>query len=426
MRFGDRIAALRGARPVLAAAVAGFALLVWRDPASWPWCLAGLAMIAAAAAWSRTGRDASSDTGGSRDREAKLAQHPLGHFCDSLDHPVLVVDSRGLLLHANPPALDTFGALKTGEPLVWRLRHPEFIRQLDTAIAARKAVQGELEERVPTQRWLRFAVSPVEGRGERAAPLFLISFHDMTESRIAERQRTDFVANASHELRTPLASLRGFIETIRGPAAKDRKAVDKFLGVMLEQAERMSRLVDDLLSLSRIEMKTHLRPEMRVDLAKVLAEVADAMNPVARSLGVRIETRLPEAPAWVNGDRDELHQGFLNLVDNACKYGQAGKKVILSLEPVAEAGGQPAYEASVRDFGPGIAAEHLPRLTERFYRVDVAASREKQGTGLGLAIVKHILARHGTRLGIESEPGNGARFYVRFAAAFDEINPRAT
>lgn len=411
-------------RWVLAAAAVAFGVIAALESRLWPWCLGGFLLVAAASALGaaraerrRAAANAAQGGGAAVDESAMRA------FCEALDHPVLVVDGRSILRHANRQAQETFGALLVGEPVSWRIRNPEFARLLDRAIAERRVERGELEERVPTQRWLRFTIAPAfspDREADGAKTRFLVSFLDLTENRLAERQRTDFIANASHELRTPLASLRGFIETIRGPAAKDPKAIDRFLGVMLEQAERMSRLVDDLLSLSRIEMKSHLRPEQQVDLVDVLASVADAMAPVARNFAVRIETDLPRAPAFVHGDRDELHQVFQNLVENACKYGQAGKRVVLSLamaEPQGSGANSGHYEASVQDFGPGIAAEHLPRLTERFYRVDVALSREKQGTGLGLAIVKHILTRHGARLAIASEPGKGARFSVRLAAA---------
>jgi two-component system, OmpR family, phosphate regulon sensor histidine kinase PhoR len=242
---------------------------------------------------------------------------------------------------------------------------------------------------------------------------------DMTEARRADQMRSDFIANASHELRTPLASLRGFLETIKGPAANDKAATARFLDIMLDQAERMSRLIDDLLSLSRIEMKAHMSPQGTADLAEVLGNVTDSLQPLARKLGVTIERRLPAGPLEVVGERDELIQVFDNLVENACKYGQSGGKVEIeaSLVEPSRAGGPQRVEVAVIDHGPGISSEHLPRLTERFYRADVDSSREKQGTGLGLAIVKHILNRHGTRLVITSAPGAGARFAVTFPLA---------
>jgi two-component system phosphate regulon sensor histidine kinase PhoR len=224
--------------------------------------------------------------------------------------------------------------------------------------------------------------------------------------------RTDFVANASHELRTPLASVLGFIDTLQGSARDDAKAREKFLKIMGEQARRMSRLIDDLMSLSRIELNLHLQPQTRVDLAGIVAQVCDTMTPLAqeRDLALTLKREAPEA--FVLGDRDELIRVFENLVENALKYGAAGKRVEVTLSAAA---GEAAV--SVRDFGPGIAPEHLPRLTERFYRVDVEKSRGQGGTGLGLALAKHILARHRGTLSIESDPGKGAIFTARIPLA---------
>jgi two-component system phosphate regulon sensor histidine kinase PhoR len=240
--------------------------------------------------------------------------------------------------------------------------------------------------------------------------LYMLAFRDVSDLRRIERMRSDFVANASHELRTPLASLRGFIETLQGPARADPKAQERFLGIMFDQATRMSRLVDDLLSLSRLELKAHIAPDQAIDLKPLIGHVRDTLLPLAEELGVEIRTHLPEDRVEVLGDRDELVQVFENLMENACKYGQDGKvvDVYLTNEPSRP------VEVSVVDRGPGIPAEHVPRLTERFYRVSVADSRSKKGTGLGLAIVKHILTRHRARLIVKSEVGKGTAFTVRF------------
>jgi two-component system phosphate regulon sensor histidine kinase PhoR len=244
--------------------------------------------------------------------------------------------------------------------------------------------------------------------------MILLIVDDMSERRNADRVRVDFVANASHELRTPLASLAGFIETLQGPARDDPTARERFLGIMREQAERMSRLVNDLLSLSRIEMKAHVRPSGRVDLISVVKHVSDSLEPLARDLGVTVELVAPDAPVEVTGDRDELIQVFENLIENACKYGQNGKRVVVT---ISDAEGRTGPAVAIRDFGPGIPEEHIPRLTERFYRVDVEDSRRHRGTGLGLAIVKHILARHQARLSVTSRLGEGATFSVVFPSS---------
>jgi two-component system phosphate regulon sensor histidine kinase PhoR len=228
--------------------------------------------------------------------------------------------------------------------------------------------------------------------------------------------RADFVANASHELRTPLAYLKGSVETLQGSAKDDPAARAAFLKTMGEQAERMSRLVDDLLSLSRVEMREYLPPSGEVDLAAVLADVTQTLEPMAQQADIALSLSGQEEAAPLRGDYDELAQVFQNLVQNAIKYGRSGGRVEVRL------GREPAdrlvrYRVDVADDGPGIAPQHLPRLTERFYRVSVAASREKGGTGLGLAIVKHILNRHRGELLIASTLGQGSTFSVVLPAA---------
>ena len=241
---------------------------------------------------------------------------------------------------------------------------------------------------------------------------FLVAIEDLSERHRLERMRVDFVANASHELRTPLASLMGFIETLQGPARNDPAARERFLAIMREQARRMARLIDDLLSLSRIELNAHLPPSTPVDLASLVRQVTDGLQTLARDRKVEIRQVIPPEPLTVLGDRDELIRGLENLVENALKYGAAGKRVDVTLSRGQTRAGAPEARIAVRDFGPGIAPEHLPRLTERFYRVDVADSRSQGGTGLGLALVKHILNRHRGRLMIESVAGEGATFTV--------------
>jgi two-component system phosphate regulon sensor histidine kinase PhoR len=228
--------------------------------------------------------------------------------------------------------------------------------------------------------------------------------------------RADFVANVSHELRTPLAALTGFIDTLQGSAREDPAARARFLGIMREQAWRMARLIDDLLSLSRIELRAHQRPETPTDLVPIVRQVADGLQTLARDRGVTIEVNQAE-PLIVQGDRDELIRLFENLVENGLKYGASGKRVVIALDRVTTPDGKAEARVCVRDFGPGISAEHLPRLTERFYRVDVGESRAQGGTGLGLALVKHILNRHQGRLAIESKPGEGAAFTTRLLLA---------
>jgi two-component system phosphate regulon sensor histidine kinase PhoR len=233
--------------------------------------------------------------------------------------------------------------------------------------------------------------------------------HDVTSIRRSEQMRADFVANASHELRTPLAAVSGFIDTLRGHARDDEAARERFLAIMSTEAARMRRLIDDLLSLTRIELNEHVRPVTRVQLDGIVREAAQALEPLAAGDGITVRVvSAPEGLAPITGDRDELVQLFQNLIHNAIKYGRAHGEVVVTLgrsEP-----GQ--VFVAVRDDGEGIPQTAIPRLTERFYRVDVKRSREKGGTGLGLAIVKHIVSRHHGRLAIESRPGEGSVFTV--------------
>ncbi len=323
--------------------------------------------------------------------------------------PVIVIDARGVIFGANPAAEKAFGSLARGTLLFLKFRSPEFRSAIGRALEKAGKTSFDLVERAPTEQWLRVDVAPlpkVDDRGQ----FFAVFLRDRSEQHRLDQMRSDFVANASHELRTPLASMTGFIETLKGPARNDAVARDKFLDIMQQQGERMARLIDDLLSLSRLEMRPVVSLDKRVDLRAVSDDVIDALRPLASDLGVAIEkSYLREESYPIAGVRDELIQVAENLIENACKYGQTGGRVVVSLRNEA---GETRF--SVRDFGPGIAEEHIPRLTERFYRVDAGASRAQKGTGLGLAIVKHILTRHRASLKIISSQGDGAEFVVNF------------
>jgi len=336
----------------------------------------------------------------------------IGATLEAVDMPVFVIGADLSVLHQNRAAEKAFGALSLGSHLSARLRSPGILDMVRETVATGQPNQMEHSERLPSERVYILRVAPVGPAGPELADgsLYVLAFRDVSELRRIERMRSDFVANASHELRTPLASLRGFIETLQGPARADAKAQERFLGIMFDQATRMSRLVDDLLSLSRLELKSHIAPDQTIDLRPLIGHVRDTLMPLAEELGVEIRTHLPDGKVEVLGDRDELVQVFENLIENACKYGQEGKvvDVFVKSEPSRP------VEVSVVDRGPGISAEHVPRLTERFYRVSVADSRSKKGTGLGLAIVKHILTRHRARLIVKSEVGKGTAFTVRF------------
>ncbi len=325
----------------------------------------------------------------------------------AMPEAALIVGADGRVAVANEPALNLLPVLKLGDPLVLALRAPDVVDAYRRVMAIGEAETVQWSERVPVERLFEVCVAPLSGR-DRVVEAALVTLRDLTEIRRVERLRVDFIANASHELRTPLASLLGFVETLQGSARDDAKARDRFLAIMRDQGRRMTRLIEDLLSLSRIEQRQHLRPETVVDLAQTARSVVDALSPMAEELGAEIRLSAPE-PVLVKGDRDELLRVAENLIENAIKY---GVRLDADAGPVEVTVATTEKEATltVRDYGHGIAPEHLPRLTERFYRVDVTQSRARNGTGLGLAIVKHILTRHRGKLSITSRINHGSTF----------------
>jgi two-component system phosphate regulon sensor histidine kinase PhoR len=327
-----------------------------------------------------------------------------------LDTPVFVLDRQSNVIFQNASAEQNFGVVSVGEHISALLRAPALLELIREAIETSKPGQIEHVEKLPIERDYIVRVAPSAAGSHQNDSDYILTFREITDLRRIDRMRSDFIANASHELRTPLASLRGFIETLLGPAKNDEAVRDRFLNIMLDQVTRMSRLVDDLMSLSRLELRAKIAPDNSVDLRAILCHVRDTLGPLADELDVTINMHLPEQSVAVIGDRDELIQVFQNLLENACKYGQDGKEVDVWLHSDA----LKPIEVSVIDKGPGIAPEHVPRLTERFYRASITDSRSKKGTGLGLAIVKHILTRHKARLIIRSQVGEGTDFTVRF------------
>jgi two-component system, OmpR family, phosphate regulon sensor histidine kinase PhoR len=325
---------------------------------------------------------------------------------EALPEAVFVVGPDLRLLAINALAVRLMPALRKDESLVRGMRAPDVLDAVARVLDTGQPQAAFWLDRVPFERHFEIHLRPLEAGGWRAC---VVTLHDVTEALRIDRMRADFVANASHELRTPLASLLGFVETLQGPARDDAVAREKFLEIMKAQARRMARLVDDLLSLSRIEQNQHVRPEAPIDLALVARHVADTLAPLAMDMGVDLKVDASQ-PVIVAGDRDELVRVAENLIENAIKYGASPDGA--NTERVEIAVTRTAREGwlSVRDYGRGIAPEHLPRLTERFYRIDAGQSRSKGGTGLGLAIVKHIMARHRGRLTISSQLGLGSTF----------------
>jgi two-component system phosphate regulon sensor histidine kinase PhoR len=329
---------------------------------------------------------------------------------DALPDPLLVLAPDRLPLRANTAARQLFG-----EDTAALLRHPALAEAVERALATQRPQAAGVVIPVPVLRDLEAQVIHIDPPLVDGGAL-LVVLSDRTRERQVERMRADFVANASHELRTPLASLIGFIETLRGPANDDAPARARFLGIMAEQSDRMRRLVDDLLSLSRIEITEHQAPSGQADLSAIVMAEAAALEPALRGRAVAMSMEVPPGLVVAPADADQLVQVVRNLLDNAIRHGRQGGCVMVRLVPRALRG-QPGLTLSVTDDGPGIAKRHIPRLTERFYRADGSRSRTAGGTGLGLAIVKHIISRHRGQPTIESQEGEGATFRVWLAAA---------
>ncbi len=364
---------------------------------------------------------------------------------DALPDPILVVtgsdrsdlSGRRFIL-ANAAARELLRISVDEGLLLSAVRDPEVLAAVDRALFEGADAEGVYETSGAQTRSLRVRARPLgpnSGAGAAGVALALVTFHDETEVRRVEKTRVDFLANASHELRTPLASLSGFIETLRGHARDDPAAREKFLGIMQAQADRMARLIADLTSLSRIELDEHVAPKGVVDLALVVGEVVEAAAPLGRQRGLKLYWCAEAASqVLVRGERDQIVQVVQNLLENAMKYSPDGETVRLDLasgltDVAAAAGPEGAPRLSlvapdsssqtyavlrVTDQGPGIARQNLPRLSERFYRVDGQKSGERSGTGLGLAIVKHIVNRHRGGLTVASAEGAGSTFTAYF------------
>lgn len=401
---------------------------------------AALLMVAAAAACFWAARESRRFTIPERTEEVGVVGlAELAPLIEALPDPALLVDAEVRIVASNAAARRQMQFEARGQFLTSILRHPDVLEAVQQAVREGETSAVDYEMPAQVERHTRCMVAPLTWGAERAA---MLVFHDQTARISTERMRADFLANASHELRTPLASLTLLIETISGPARDDPAGRDRFLKMMQLQAERMRRLIDDLLSLSRIELDEHVPPSDRADLAAVVRETADAMAEVLRGKGVRLDLRLPTGPVHVVGERFQLAQVAQNLIDNALKYSTSGDSIVVEVggggdrdEVIADASRRwgeaarvalltPAAAANrsyafvrVEDSGKGIEQRFLPRLGERFFRVEREMGDERGGTGLGLAIVKHIVNRHRGGLLVESQPGRGSAFiaYVELA-----------
>ncbi len=351
---------------------------------------------------------------------------PCGALFDAMPDPALLVGADRRILLANPAARELFAAPLTGASALSYIRQPEPAAALEKGLAALTGglpgaalpIEARMIRTTPTRETLlRVTVAPVGPA--LGLPAILVTLRDISQIEDAEQQRRDFVANVSHEMRSPLTVLAGFIETLKGPAKGDAAATAQFLDIMEREAQRMTRLVSDLLSLSRVESEERVRPRTAVSLSEVLRATLAALRPQIEDAGLAVDFQdLPDAPP-IPGDRDQLVQVFHNLIENALKYGASGGRIAVSLERLEQLPGftGPVLKVYVRDFGDGIDAIHLPRLTERFYRVDGHRSRSMGGTGLGLAIVKHIVNRHRGKFSIRSTRGEGSTFSVALPIA---------
>lgn len=335
-----------------------------------------------------------------------------GDILTVLGIPAVLIAPDERIFAVNAAAEKLLGRNIAGRHFITALRQPsllETIEQVQRDGTTRETRFLTTEDQHDITYRVTCGAVPMQGRSG-----ILVSFEDITPVEQAGQMRRDFVANVSHELRTPLTALLGFIETLQGPASNDQAAQARFLGIMAAEAERMNRLVADLLSLSRVEADERVRPVDPVDLQALIEQTRHSLAPLADDAGLSLTVELPEQTVVVPGDADQLRQVLTNLVENAIKYSGRGRSVHVRLA-------EPGYETRLRgsgvrievsDTGPGIDPVHLPRLTERFYRVDSHRSRELGGTGLGLAIVKHILNRHRGRLQVSSQLGQGTTFTV--------------
>jgi two-component system phosphate regulon sensor histidine kinase PhoR len=341
-----------------------------------------------------------------------MDQSTIPALLQAIPLPSVLIGRGERILGANEAALALLGKGIVGRHFITAIRQPNVLDAIETTLRER----GQRKARYlgsDGDQDTTFDVTCSKVQTDLGTGV-LVCFEDVTHLEKASQMRRDFVANVSHELRTPLTALMGFIETLQGPAKGDVVATERFLGIMAGEAARMERLVQDLLSLSRVEADERVRPTEPLDLGALLKSVVHSIRPLAEEAGVEIAMTLPEEGVTIPADDDQIRQVFTNLIENAIKYGGGGKTVHVTLRTHDQAPSLrgPGAVVEVRDEGPGIDPIHIPRLTERFYRVDSHRSREMGGTGLGLAIVKHIISRHRGRLRIESEPGEGCIFRV--------------
>jgi two-component system, OmpR family, phosphate regulon sensor histidine kinase PhoR len=333
---------------------------------------------------------------------------------DGLPDPVFLVDQSRIVVDCNRAARTLLGDGALGMKLSESLDNDDVLQAIDESLGGSPGNRREVFLPYPVARNYEFIVWRLPDLKSPGPAWAMVALHDVTASKKADQMRADFVANVSHELRSPVSSLLGFIETLRGAARDDPEATERFLGIMASEAERMTRLINELLTLSKVETEEHIRPENSVELGPILDQVSATLSVRAVDRRMEIELQIPEDLPAIIGESDELTQVFLNLVANAVNYGRSGTaiRVVAAAQTSIPGTGGPGVSVAIINRGEGVPPDEIPRLTERFYRVDKGRSRKMGGTGLGLAIVKHIVARHRGHLKIESEPGQKTSFTV--------------
>ena len=359
-----------------------------------------------------------------RDRIALLEAQTStdAEILDHLPNPVVMVNRQRVVTGFNRAANGLFHNLETGRDLTRFIRDPILLDAFDD-VANNRETMKHAEFVLASDAHRHFDVLTARLPAAAGDRNFVLTFSDLTELRKLEQMRADFATDAGHELRTPLSVLLGFIETLEGPAKDDPDALNQFLPVMRDQAQRMQHLIEDLLSLARIELNEHTPPSENCNVGKIIGKVAESLAMKAQDKGMNIRVTSTLDDTDMVGEEKELTQVFVNLVENAIKYGHTNSDVEVSISLAQNPPGALArfrhdriMAVAIRDHSDGIAREHLPRLTERFYRVDTARSRAVGGTGLGLAIVKHLVQRHRGTMQIESEQGVGSVFTVYLPA----------
>ncbi len=345
---------------------------------------------------------------------------------DRIPSAIIVVDNHRRVTHTNRTAVELIGNKALGRDLALSLRHPLILDSLDKILAGSSEKTGEITIPAPLAQSFTFRAERITDAPLEDGSFVTLVLENVTAAHKTEEMRASFVANVSHELRSPLTAIIGFIETLRGPASDDTEARQRFLDIMHRESQRMARLIDDLLSLSRVEIDEHIAPRDAVSVPRTIQNVIETLQPQATTRSISLVLKAdPETPTAI-ADADQLHQVFRNLIENAIKYGGDKNTVTISTSPVERVPGtaRPGLSVSIKDQGAGIPKSLIPRLTERFYRIDEARSSTAgtgiSSTGLGLAIVKHIINRHRGHMTAQSEIGKGSTFTVFLPAHPDQ------